>query len=28
MKKYAVPGAIGAGGMGALAAQDRYEEVY
>jgi hypothetical protein len=27
-KKYAVPGAIGAGGMGALAAQDRYEEVY
>jgi hypothetical protein len=24
-KKYAVPGAIGAGGMGALAAQDRYE---
>ena len=25
MKKYAVPGAIGAGGMGALAAQDRYQ---
>jgi len=28
MKKYAVPGAIGAGGMGALAAQNQYEEVY
>jgi hypothetical protein len=27
-KKYAVPGAIGAGGMGALAAQNQYEEVY
>ena len=25
MKKYVVPGAIGAGGMGALAVQDRYE---
>ena len=25
-KKYAVPGAIGAGGMGALAAQNKYEE--
>jgi len=27
-KKYAVPGAIGAGGMGALAAQDHYEGAY
>jgi ABC-type methionine transport system permease subunit len=25
-KKYAVPGAIGAGGMGAFAAQDEYRQ--